>query len=103
MATSVTTQDGALDRGARIVADARNELRGELSSLRNALSGIGGQWVGQGSTSFQAAMSRWDTDATTIIDALNGFEANLRSSSSTYSSTDETQRASFASFSARLG
>ena len=48
-------------------------------------------------------MSRWDTDATTIIDALNGFEANLRSSSSTYSSTDETQRASFASFSARLG
>ena len=38
-----------------------------------------------------------------IIDALNGFEANLRSSSSTYSSTDETQRASFASFSARLG
>ena len=40
MATSVTAQDGALDRGARIVADARNELRGELGSLRNALSGI---------------------------------------------------------------
>ena len=56
MATSVTAQDGALDRGARIVADARNELRGELGSLRNALSGIGGQWVGQGFASFSARL-----------------------------------------------
>jgi WXG100 family type VII secretion target len=103
MATSVTAHDGALDRGARVVAEARAELHRELTSLRNQLSGLGGQWAGQGSVSFHSAMARWDASATRIVDALTGFEENLTSSSTTYTTTDDAQHASFAAFAARLG
>lgn len=103
MSTSVIAHDGALDRGARVVADARAELLRELTSLRNQLNGLGGHWAGQGSVSFHSAMSRWDASATRFVDALTGFEDNLTSSSATYSTTDDAQHASFAAFAARLG
>jgi WXG100 family type VII secretion target len=103
MAGQFTKQDAALDRGARIVADARGELEQQLSALRGKLAGVGSQWVGAGSTAFQQVMARWDDDSRRIINALNGFEANLRSSESTYNASDETQSASYSRLAGRLG
>jgi len=103
MAGELSKQDQALDRGARMVSDARSELDQQLASLRGRLSGIGASWIGSGSTAFQGVMTRWDEDTRRIIAALNEFEANLRSSETTYNASDDTQAASFASLSGRLG
>lgn len=96
-------QDQALDRGAALVSDARADLEQQLSALRGKLAGIGSQWLGGGSTAFQALMVRWDDDARRIVTALNGFEANLRSSEQTYSASDEAQSTSYAHLASRLG
>jgi WXG100 family type VII secretion target len=103
MAGQFSRQDQALDRGARLVGDARAELEQQLSSLRGKLAGIGSQWVGSGSTAFQQLMVRWDDDARRIVSALNGFEANLRSSEATYSSSDEAQSSAYSRLAGRLG
>ena len=103
MAGEVSKQDQALDRGARLVSDARAELDQELASLRGQLSGIGASWVGGGATAFTSVMSRWDQDTRRIIGALNDFEANLRASEQTYNTSDENQASTFSRLSSRLG
>lgn len=86
-----------------MVSDAKSELDGQLGSLRGKLSGIGSQWRGAGSTSFQSVMMRWDDQARRITGALNDFEANLRSSEQTYNASDEAQSSSFTNLGGRLG
>lgn len=103
MAGEVTKQDNALTRGAQLTAAARGDLEQQLSALRGKLAGIGAQWRGAGSTAFQATMARWDEDARRITQALNDFEANLRSSEQAYTASDETQSATYAKLSGRLG
>lgn len=103
MASELSKQDQALDRGARMVSDARSELDQQLASLRGQLAGIGASWIGSGSTAFQGVMTRWDADTRRIIAALNEFEANLKASESTYNTSDETQASTYASLSGRLG
>ncbi|MGF1662899.1 MAG: WXG100 family type VII secretion target [Kineosporiaceae bacterium] len=102
MADEVSRQDQALTRGAGMVSAARSELDQQLSALRGTLSGIGAQWRGQGATSFQTTMTRWDESARRIIAALDGFEQNLRSSEQTYTTTDEAQAQSFTTFQGRM-
>ncbi|GAA1238555.1 MAG: WXG100 family type VII secretion target [Oryzihumus sp.] len=103
MAGEVSAADGAIDRGAKIISDTRDQLNSELSALRGKLAGIGAQWKGSGSTSFQSAMNRWDEDSRKIIDALNRFESNLRSSQSTYTQRDDSAQSSFSKLQSRLG
>ena len=86
-----------------MVSEAKSELDGQLGSLRGKLSGIGGQWKGAGSTSFQSVMTRWDDQSRRITGALNDFEANLRSSEQTYNASDEAQSSSFTNLGGRLG
>lgn len=103
MSGEVSKQDQALVRGAQMVVDAKSDLDGQLSSLRGKLGSIGSQWVGSGSAAFQQVMSRWDEDSRRLLTALDEFEANLRSSESTYNVADETQSQSFMNFQSRLG
>jgi WXG100 family type VII secretion target len=103
MAGEFSKQDASLDRGARLVADARAELEQQLSTLRGRLAGIGGQWQGGGSAAFQSLMVRWDDDARKITSALTTFENNLRASESTYNTADDTQQATYARLAGRLG
>lgn len=103
MAGEVTKQEQSLTRGAQMVASAKGDLDQQLSALRGKLSGIGAQWRGAGSSAFQQTMVRWDEDARKITSALNEFEQNLRSSEQTYTASDETQSATFAKLSGRLG
>ncbi|HET8604853.1 MAG TPA: WXG100 family type VII secretion target [Marmoricola sp.] len=103
MAGEVSKQDGALNRGAQMVAAARGDLDQQLGSLRGKLSGIGAAWRGAGSSAFQQVMVRWNEDASKIIAALDEFEANLRSSEQTYNASDESQSSTFSKLSGRLG
>ncbi len=103
MASGMNKEDGALERGAGLVAAARGELDQELGALRGKLAGIGAQWQGGGSAAFQGTMTRWDESARKITSALDEFEANLRGSEQTYNATDEAQQATFTNFDSRIG
>ncbi|CAM3619755.1 WXG100 family type VII secretion target [Occultella aeris] len=99
----VSAADGALARGARIVAESKITLNGELSSLEGRLSGIGAQWQGQAATAFASLMERWRTDARKIITSLDTFEQNLQSSQSSYTASDEQASSAMSRLQGRLG
>jgi len=103
MAAEVSAADGALKQGADVVARARTELQGELSSLEGKLAGIGAHWQGQGAVAFNQLMVRWRDDASKIVAALNEFEQNLLQSQSSYTASDDAQQAVFSRLSGRLG
>jgi WXG100 family type VII secretion target len=103
MAGEMSKQDQALVRGAQMVASARGDLEQQLGALRGKLAGIGAQWAGAGSTSFQTLMTRWDEDARRIVNALNEFEANLQVSEQEYNAADQEQSATFSKLTGRLG
>lgn len=103
MAGEVSAVEGALKQGAQAVVQSRGELQKELNGLEGKLSSIGSSWTGQGAVAFTQLMARWRDDATKMVNALNEFEANLNSSSTTYDTSDETQSTSMSNLTQRLG
>lgn len=103
MAGEISKQDQALNRGAQMVAQARADLDRELSGLRGQLAGIGSQWRGSGAVAFQGVMTRWDDNTRKIVGALDSFEANLKSSETTYNTNDADQASTYSRLSGRLG
>jgi WXG100 family type VII secretion target len=103
MAGEVSAADGALKAGAGVVSTTRGSLQQQLQVLDGKLSGIGAGWQGQGAVAFNQLMTRWRDDATKIIGALNEFEANLVSSQSTYTASDDAQAAAMSKLTGRLG
>lgn len=103
MAGQVTKQDQALTRGAQMVTAARSDLDSQLGNLRGKLANLVSDWKGAGGAGFTTLMQRWDEDSKKIISALDGFEANLRASEQTYTSTDQEQAASLGKLASRLG
>lgn len=103
MGREVSAADGALQRGATIVAESKAALQGELSSLESRLAGIGAQWQGTGSAAFTNVMSQWREKATRIINTLDSFEENLRQSQTTYTATDDAASQAMNRLAGRLG
>jgi len=103
MAGEVSKQDQALNRGATMVSEARQDLESQLAQLQGKLANIGSMWRGAGSQAFGSVMTRWNDQTRRITGALNDFEANLRSSEQTYNASDEAQSSSFTNLGARLG
>lgn len=99
----VSAADGALARGAKIVAESKTALVGELSSLEGRLSGLGAQWQGSGAVAFTNLMTRWREDANKIISALDGFEQNLIQSQTTYTQSDDAASQAMNRLQGRLG
>jgi len=99
----VSAADGALQRGATIVAESKAALHGELSSLEGRLSGIGAQWQGAGSAAFANVMSQWREKSNRIINALDNFEENLKQSQTTYTASDDTASQAMNRLQGRLG
>ena len=103
MSGEVSRQDQALTRGAQMVVEAKGDLEGQLRSLEGRLQGIGGQWRGSGASAFTSVMVRWNESARRLTGALEGFEANLRASESTYTASDEQESSTYSGLSGRMG
>lgn len=103
MGQEVSAADGALARGAAIVAESKSQLLGELSALEGRLSGIGAMWQGSGSAAFTSVMAQWREKSNRIISALDTFEENLKASQSTYTATDDAASSAMNRLQSRLG
>jgi len=87
-------EDGQINAGAGIVADARQELSGMLNVLRGEVSQNAASWQGTAATAFRQLMERWDSSANLLTTSLDEFEANLRGTDKNYMvMEDEAQQA----------
>lgn len=99
----VSAADGALNRGATIVAESKVALTGELSALEGKLASIGSQWQGAGSQAFQTVFARVKENSTKIINSLDKLEDDLNQSQTTYTASDDQAAQQLNQLQGRLG
>ncbi|MFV0427163.1 MAG: WXG100 family type VII secretion target [Beutenbergiaceae bacterium] len=103
MVDAVFAGEGSIDRGAGMVEAARAEMTSELSVLRGRLQAVGTSWQGSARVAFDRLMLRWDDDATKLISALDEFEAQLRGTQASITSSDDAAQGAMTQLMGRLG
>jgi uncharacterized protein YukE len=95
--------EGALSRGAGMVAAARQDFGRLDQELVAHLAAARSAWSGRGGTAFHALGQAWHEKQRTIVAALDGLEAALRATEKDNVGTDELQSAAFIRQQQRLG
>ena len=103
MARAVSAADGAINAGADAMSRSREELSDELSNLTDKLSDLSSAWTGEGSVAFTTCIDHWYAGAARIINRLDEFERDLRSSQHAYTATDDAKQEIMSKLSALLG
>jgi len=85
---SFSAADGVILASAKIVDEARVDLKAQIKTLEDKMGQVAAHWKGQGAQSFAAVQGAWSTNAQDVIDVLNVFEQNLRKNQATYSAND---------------
>jgi WXG100 family type VII secretion target len=73
------------------------ELKGVIAHVESTAGSLAGQWQGQAGTAAQAALVRFHEAAQQQIQQLNDISANIHTSGTQYTSTDEDQTSTLTS------
>lgn len=103
MAGEVSAQQGALQRGAQLIDEARRDLDKQCNDLRHAIEGIRDSWTGAGAGAFRQVLEHWDVAARSAINELDKLESNLVRAEAGYRNVDEAQAARMTRLQGRLG
>ncbi len=64
-------------------------LQSQLKTLQSQLAPLAGQWQGQGASSFQATMTRWDQDSARMNAALRAISERVREGAGRYAVNEQ--------------
>ena len=78
-----------INQAATDVHNTKQQIDGQLKSLRNLLEEIQGSWKGAAAGAFQGVMQSYDEEATTLMTALEGIGEQL---SATGAQIDENEQ-----------
>lgn len=95
--------EGALSRGAALVAGAKVDLDRMSTRLDGQIQGLRGRWIGSGGTAFFTLHQAWIEKQQAIVRALDDFESALVTTERDNLSTDEAQSAGYGRTTSRLG
>ena len=87
--------DGALLKGAQTIEEAQQQIQSELA-------GIGSSWQGEAASAFTSVMSKWDTEARKVTDALTELHSAMRSSDTKMKANEAEQAATMNKYGAQL-
>ncbi|WP_026460188.1 WXG100 family type VII secretion target [Schaalia suimastitidis] len=103
MAGHILAEDGAIIRGADVVAASREELAKHIAEVEAVVSRIGSGWTGEAALAFHRLMETWNASTRKVNGALEGFEQNLRGTQADFDATDQQQQEALNRLAARLG
>ena len=92
-----------LSAAAIMVAAAKGDFDRLNHQLVHHIDSVRAGWFGQGGTAFTELGHAWSEKQRTITEALDRFEASLRSTEEDNTSTDDTQSSAFSRSRQRLG
>ncbi len=102
MSGNFTTSTEDMDLAAKHVMTVNEQVQGELKALQARLAPLAGAWTGDASMAFTRLMERWNTDATSLNNALNSIGGAIQSSGTSYARNEEQASSSMSSISAAL-
>ena len=69
---------------------------------KSKLAGIGSSWQGEAASAFTSVMSKWDTEARKVTDALTELHSAMRSSDTKMKANEAEQAATMNKYGAQL-
>src|SRR3954447_2135275 len=90
-------------RSGQHVLDVDADVQADLAALRGRLVPLQAAWVGDAATAFAELMTRWDTDATSLSEALQAIGEAIKGSGRTYQQQEEAQSSGLSAIRAALG
>lgn len=97
------TTPEVMAKAAGDVRTAQQNVQSELTSLRGKMEMVRGAWGGTAATTFTALMTRWDTNARTLNDALASIGDAVQTSGVTYQAQEDEANRQLSTISAALG
>jgi WXG100 family type VII secretion target len=103
MAEGFGTSVEEMQRAGKHVLAVNDTVQADLATLRSRLGPLAGAWRGDASTAFMALMSRWDTDAKALGEALRAIGEAIQGSGASYQAQEEQHAGDLSAIRAALG
>lgn len=103
MSGSFGTNVEVMQKAASQIRQTSDEINSELRSLLGLIEPLASQWRGDASTAFHTLIDRWNQDANKLTQALTGIAEAMDSSTTNYSTSEESNRSQIASIMNGLG
>jgi len=103
VAEKISAEEGALQRGAQAVADAKSGIDQRVSTVRSEIETVGGMWTGPAAARFTQLMSEWDTKTKKLNAVLDTLEASLRGTAQDQQATDEQHQQTIGNLAGMMG
>lgn len=103
MTSGFGTTPEEMERAGRHVFSVNDTVQSDLAALRSQLVPLAGAWTGQAATAFAGLMTRWDSNARLLSEALRGIGESIQGSGRSYQQQEEQQAAGLSSITAALG
>lgn len=98
-----TTTTEEMAQAARHVQTVNEAVQGDLAALRGQLAPLAGAWQGAAATEFARLMSRWDTSASNLNQALRVIGESIQGSAREYQAQEDAQASGMSTITAVLG
>lgn len=100
---SFSAASGVINESAKIVDQARQDLRTQINQLTEKMGAVRSAWQGEGASSFDGVQRAWTKNAQDVIDVLDIFEQNLRANEATYNAKEADASQLLSKYNSQLG
>ena len=100
MAEQIRAEEGAIEKGATAVDNARSGIENRIKDIEAEL---GSFWSGDAAVSFNALMSSWQEKATSLNNILIDLSDNLRGTAKDQAANEEDNQSRTSKLQALLG
>ncbi|RZS37130.1 WXG100 family type VII secretion target [Herbihabitans rhizosphaerae] len=102
MAEGYTGDLAILAQAHKDTVATKEQLEGELKQVWNHVTALQSIWAGTAQKAFTELMTRFERDAKSLNDALQGIADQMAGAGSTYQEQEESKNSTFGNLAGRL-
>jgi WXG100 family type VII secretion target len=90
--STISAQQGALNKGANAVKDAKAGIDQQVKMVRGEIEQLKSFWSGSAATAFNGLMTSWDSQTSKLNAVLVTLEDSLRTTEKTQAADEESHQ-----------
>lgn len=102
-ASNISAEEGALQRGAQAVADAKVGIDRQIAHVRSEIEQVGGMWTGAAAAQFTSLMGEWDQKTKKLNAVLDTLEGSLSGTAKDQAATEDSHTQTISGLSSMMG
>lgn len=102
MADVISAEEGALQKGAQAVSEAKAGIDQQVSNVRGEIEQLRGYWTGSAAGAFTTMMNSWDEQASKLSNILITLEDALTGTAKDQAATEEQHESTISGLSSMM-